>query len=186
LTTARRLQILGASRFRQSCCGPPAPDLYRWPPWRRDRRRYRRYIIEHMMHGDSRAAIVVSVDPLLVAAYTDELDCVALLHFASDSVTQRLEIGSRLLTVNTYATGEHFSPDLVVGPRQLGRWARFHPIIADFICADREQVERRKQEIDEQEWERTIRLGKQYLTDHPGRSRDGAPCHSASPAHTRA
>src|SRR3954471_5306005 len=63
LTTARRLQILGASRFRQSCCGPPAPDLYRWPPWRRDRRRYRRYIIEHMMHGDSRAAIVVSVDP---------------------------------------------------------------------------------------------------------------------------
>ena len=35
---------------------------------------------EHLEHGDSRAAIVISTDPeLLIAAYTDELDCIAML-----------------------------------------------------------------------------------------------------------
>ena len=34
---------------------------------------------EHVKLGDSRAALVVSLNPLLVAAYTDELDCVAML-----------------------------------------------------------------------------------------------------------
>src|SRR5262249_13829871 len=39
------------------------------------------YIEEQLQHGDSRAAVVVLTKPLLVAAYTDELDCVALLRF---------------------------------------------------------------------------------------------------------
>lgn len=42
----------------------------------------RRYHIRDMLaHGDSRAAVVVSVSPLLVACYCDDLDGVCLLRF---------------------------------------------------------------------------------------------------------
>ena len=58
---------------------------------------------EHLMYGDSRAAVVVSLSPLLVAAYTDELDCVAMLRFPDELVTEyKLVRYSRLLTTNTY------------------------------------------------------------------------------------
>jgi hypothetical protein len=116
------------------------PHLYGWSGLSPARRRDRRYLIEHMLYGDSRAAVVVSVEPLLVAAYTDELDCVALLRFPSNAASQRVEIGSRLLTVNTYGRGDRYSADLIPGPARIERWVRFHPIIADFICADPDQV----------------------------------------------
>jgi hypothetical protein len=54
---------------------------------------------EWVYHGDSRAAVVVSDLPLIVAAYTDELDCVALLRFPDE---YGLRVGARLLTANTY------------------------------------------------------------------------------------
>ena len=158
------------------------PHLYGWSGLSPARRRYRRYLIEHMLYGDSRAAVVVSVEPLLVAAYTDELDCVALLRFPSNAASQRVEIGSRLLTVNTYGRGDRYSADLIPGPARIDRWVRFHPIIADFICADPDQVERRKREIAEDEWARTRRLGHEYLAARPGVSRDGSPCQSATVA----
>ena len=31
-----------------------------------------------------RAAVVIAVKPLLIAAYTDELDCIAMLHFPEE------------------------------------------------------------------------------------------------------
>ena len=61
-------------------------------------------IAEHLEHGDSRAAIVVSTDPeLLIAAYTDELDCVAMLRLPKEPLVSKYSLlrGSRLLTVNT-------------------------------------------------------------------------------------
>jgi hypothetical protein len=167
-------------RLRAYC-----PGLYKWSGSRRKQRWARLSIVEHMMYGDSRAAVVVSADPLLVAAYTDELDCVAVLHFASDSPVPQLAVGTRLLTVNTYGAGGEYSADLVVGPRELGRWTRFHPIIADFICSDAAPVECRKSQISEDEWERAMQLGIAYLAQHPGKSRDGAPCWSRMPAHWR-
>jgi len=39
-------------------------------------------ISNHLKMGDSRAAVVISIHPkLVIAAYTDELDCVAMLQF---------------------------------------------------------------------------------------------------------
>ena len=118
----------------------------------------------------------------MVAAYTDELDCVALLRFPSNAASEQVEIGSRLLTVNTYGSGDRYSADLIPGPARIEGWVRFHPIIADFICADPVQVERRKREIAENEWARTRRLGHEYLAARPGLSRDGSPCKSATVA----
>ncbi len=145
----------------------------------------RTYIEEQLVHGDSRAAVVMTVAPLLVAAYTDELDCVAMLRFP-DCVARHFSPhpGDRLLTVNCYGGGGEHSPDLIVGARQLGRWTRFHPLIADFLTDDRDRLDVRKRQIAEAEWERTLRLGSEYLLARPGVVRDGRPVYamlSASP-----
>jgi hypothetical protein len=161
------------------------PELYGLQGLSKARRRVREIIIEHMVFGDSRAAVVVALDPLLVAAYTDELDCVAVLRFPPDASDEPLDTGSRLLTVNTYGRGDSYSADLDPGPRQLHRWVSFYPIIADFICADRRQVQDRKKEIEEEEWERAQTLGVAYCAARPGLWRDGAPCRSHMPAETR-
>jgi hypothetical protein len=140
-------------------------------------------IAEHLSFGDSRAAVVVQETPLVVAAYTDELDCVALLSFP-DWLKQDYELrsGSRLLTINTYGRGKGVSPDLVPGPASLGRWTAFYPIIAEFVSDDLDLIDRRKQSIGSEEWERTWSFGQARLRDPAPRIRDGRPLWSRNPA----
>src|SRR5688500_4027368 len=70
-----------------------------------------------LIEGDSRAAVVVSLHPLLVAAYTDEMDCIAMLRFPASFIpAYSLEVGSRLLTVNSYGY-RPLTRDLIAGPR---------------------------------------------------------------------
>jgi hypothetical protein len=83
-------------------------------------------IQEHLQMGDSRAACVVSLDPLLVAAYTDELDCVAVLSFPDRLIEEHdLKLGKKLLAVNTYFDGPKPARDLTPGPNDQGNWANF-------------------------------------------------------------
>jgi hypothetical protein len=141
------------------------------------------YIEEQLQCGDSRAAVVVSVSPLLVAAYTDELDCIAMLRFPVEFVRQyRLSIGTRLLTVNCYGNSPDYDEDLILGPQVIQRWTGLHPLIADFLTDDYNQVETRKKEISESEWQRAYAMGTKYVTQHPGISRDGRPVYSSIPA----
>ncbi len=141
------------------------------------------YIGEQLQHGDSRAARVVSTSPLLVAAYTDELDCVAMLRFP-DAFREvyGLTVGSRLLTVNTYKRGRAYDSDLILGPNRFERWVGFHPIIAEFVSDDLPRIEARKAQITEEEWARTASLGAGYLAAKPGIARDGRPVYAAVPA----
>jgi hypothetical protein len=137
---------------------------------------------EHMRLGDSRAAFVICIEPLIVAAYTDELDCVVLLTFPDWLVQEhKLEVGSRLLTVNTYGRGQRVAPDLVAGPRQLRRWVNFYPIIAEFVSDDSLRIAMRKAEIAEAEWVRCERMGSERLRQGPQRYRNGSPFWSAQP-----
>lgn len=170
--------IVSDARLRRFC-----PELYGLRSQAAEKR-LREMIIEHMDLGDSRAAVVVGIDPLLVAAYSDELDCVAMLWFPPDASDEPLEIGSRLLTVNTYERGNSYSPDLDPGPRRVNRYVGFYPIIADFICADERRVRERKNEIAEAEWELAQMLGAAYCAARPGVWRDGSPCRSYRPAGT--
>jgi hypothetical protein len=125
----------------------------------------RERIAEHLELGDSRAAIVVSISPLIVAAYSDDLDAVALLRFpATFAVEQGLTVGSRLLTVNTYRNDvahgvPRYDPDLVPGPARV-RWTGFHPLIAEFLSDDTRRIDARKHEIREGEWQTTERLAR--------------------------
>ncbi len=96
-------------------------------------------IEKHLQFGDSRAAVVISVSPLLVAAYSDERDCVVMLKFPEDLVaTYRLKPGSKLITVNTYMKGpKRPVADLIEGPLSRGNWHNVIPMIADFLSDDR-------------------------------------------------
>ncbi len=96
---------------------------------------------EHLIYGDSQAAVVLSVHPLLMAAYTDEIDCIALLRFP-DYLTEEygLKPRSRLLTVNTYFRGLRLARDLELGPRANGRYTNFQPAIADFMTEDLNRI----------------------------------------------
>jgi hypothetical protein len=140
-------------------------------------------IAEHMSFGDSGAAVVVQEAPLVVAAYTDERDCVALLGFPGRlRQDYQLHSGSRLLTINTYGRGKVVSPDLIPGPAALGRWTAFYPIIAEFVSDDMELIAKRKESISSDEWQRTWSLGVARLRDPAPRVRDGRPLLSMNPA----
>ncbi len=123
------------------------------------------HIEEHLSNGDSRAAIVVSVEPPLVAAYTDELDCVVLLEFDYHAAAAiDFKMGTRLLTVNTYASREEgVASDLKIGSEDLGNWGNFAPFIAEFFSDDMARIQARKAEISEDEWKRTEVMGMEAL-----------------------
>lgn len=141
-------------------------------------------LASHLQTGDSRAAVVVSVAPLVVAAYTDELDCVALLRFPERLVEEfGLRVGSRLLTVNMYtpASSEGRSNDLVPGPRDTKQYSNYMPLIAEFLVINLDRVEHRKEAIREDEWQRAEEMGKEML----GRGflpRDGRPLYCGKPS----
>lgn len=143
----------------------------------------RTYIREQLQNGDSRAAVVVSIDPLLVAAYTEDLDCVVMLEFPVHFVDDYgLKIGTKLLTVNTYRHGNEIDADLIPGPRARRAWSGLHPIIAEFVSDDEDRINRRKREISQEEWKRAYQLGKAYLKARPGVVRDGRPVLAGQPA----
>ena len=164
------------------------PEFYeplsRWIWWRRRSYWFARFE-GHLFYGDSRAAVVVSTEPLLIAAYTDEIDCVALVRFDDSLVSEYgLEIGSRLITVNFYYDIENvpYESDLVPGPAATGRYGNFTPLIADFLTDDVERLDNLKAEISEDEWLRTESLGQKYLAENIAHPRDGRPCWSEQPA----
>jgi len=132
---------------------------------------------EHLQMGDSRAAIVVRTDPhVYVAAYTGDIDCIALLRFP-DFVKRFYELdpGTRLLTINTYSSGNRIAKDLRPGPGCGFRWNNFHPLIAEFLSNDLERIEQRKQAIDQKEWDRALACANEYVKINSLRARNGSP-----------
>ncbi len=136
----------------------------------------RMMLAEHLSFGDSRAAVVIRVNPLLVAAYTDEQDAVLLLHFPALLAKQyRLRLGSRLLTTNTYRKGPQMAADIVQGPATTNRWTNYYPVIAEFLSDDLDVIERRKLAIAEREWDRAIGFGEALVSRSNFLVRDGRP-----------
>jgi hypothetical protein len=144
---------------------------------------------EHLRLGDSRAAVVVSIAPLVVAAYSSDLDaCVLATHPSSLVEKHGLEVGSRLLTVNIYARvspksgGERlYAADLLPGPARTG-WSNFTPLIADFLSDDGPRIEARKRAIAEKEWQRLEECARERIARFGlDTARDGRPTRVATP-----
>lgn len=193
---------LADERLREWCpelyAGPtltgPFARFYAGKPCRDLIARFR----EHLVHGDAQPAVVVSLGPLVIAARSDELDAVALLlvtdqHAGRILARQPLQVGSRLLSVNSYNNADVES-DIVQWPEALGNWKGFFPIIADFLCADADDVAARKALIDEAEWTKArmqgeaalqrgvVRLANPLLSALPGITMDVGPATTAGQA----
>lgn len=143
---------------------------------------HQRFIRGQLQSGESAAAVVVQINPLLVAAYSRELDCVAMLKLPDEAVEEHdLREGDRLVCVNGYERKLQYQTDLIPGPGELKRYTGFHPILAELISDDRPRLDELRQQISEKEWSRAAELGREYLEAKPGRVRDGRPAKSAMP-----
>ena len=133
---------------------------------------------EHARNGDCQPAVVIALNPVIVAAYADELDDVALLRFNEPFIAKLgLTVGTCLISANAYfdQTGRTHANDIMEGERSHGRYVNFHPVILNFITRDGKLLEQLRARIPQEAWERAYELGVKKLADHPGLLRHGSP-----------
>ncbi|HEY1786052.1 MAG TPA: hypothetical protein VGG30_10905 [Pirellulales bacterium] len=167
------------------------PELFGWRSWlttvevfgrRLHAKMAQRMLAEHVANGDSRAAVVIHVHPLLIAAYTDEQDAIVLLRFPNETAGEyRLNKGDRMLTINTYSPGKELAADIVEGANSTRRWANFYPLIAEFVSGDEAAIRKRKGAIAPAEWQRTVELARAHVSKPGFGIRDGRPLLSWNP-----
>jgi hypothetical protein len=154
---------------------------YRLASQNEDPESWKTYISEYLYRGDARAAVVIGIAPLLIAAYAGELDCIAMLKF--DRKIERaykLQAGQRLLAIDTYLEWNFFLPhDLTPGPNASGRFRNFAPFIAEFLSENHERIDELKTGIREAEWNMADAAGRSYLETFGPVARDGRSllCH---------
>jgi hypothetical protein len=136
-------------------------------------------ISEHVKYGDSQGAIVVKTNPLLIAAYNEDIDCIVMLVF-EDKIQNKynFKIQDRLVCVNTFAEISQLQSDLIPGKNNSGMWTLVHPIIADLVSSDAAKIEKRKNEIGDKGYEYIWQLATDYLKLKKGVSRIGKPIYS--------
>lgn len=131
-----------------------------------------------MKYGDTQPAIVVSVEPLLVACYAADMDAVALLCLPTEyGILRDYHVGTRLLTVNSYdldrQNRKRRSEDIFEGEHTSGRFRMYGPLIADLYTKNKKRLEAIKAQIPEEVWTYVEELGELYMTSNPGMARNG-------------
>ena len=141
-------------------------------------------LADQLKNGDARAAVVIDPEQGLVAAYSDEIDCVVTLKFDLElAQSHGWKAGTRLLTVNTYQPIQKgLAADLVPGPKHTRKFGNVRPIIADLLTDDAGSVDLRKQAITEPEWSRALQLGNEAMVAKKFPPRDGRPLRCDKPA----
>lgn len=134
---------------------------------------------EYMALGDTQPAVVYSLSPFLVAAYSDEMDAVVMVRF-DEILTSKYNIikGQRMISVNIYTDGKRFDieipKDITIGPGYLNRWTDFCPHIGDLLSDDIKIIDNHKMNIPENKWLHVERLAEEYEKNNPGIFRDGS------------
>lgn len=138
---------------------------------------------DQLANGDARAALVMQLQPLLVAAYSEDFDAVVLLRFPDQLArTHGLATGTRLLAVNTYAEPDAAADgDIRHGPASSHQWGGLRPFIGQFLSRDAATMRKRVAAIGESEWARTWTDGQRWLAEHGPRGRDGRPSRCQRP-----
>ena len=124
-------------------------------------------INEFMQYGDTQPAYVVSLHPLIISAYSDEIDGVVLLEFPPELGSfYDLTEGARLVTSNVYAFGTTMAPDLIPGEGNLNRYVNFTPIVQIFLAEEEDFARERISLFEEEKWERVVQLTEEKMRDH--------------------
>ena len=133
---------------------------------------------DSMKKGDTQPAVVVSVDPLLVACFAADMDAVALLCLPTEyGMLRNYQVGTKLLTVNSYdldkMNKKRRSEDIFEGEHTSGRFRMYGPLIADLYTKNTKRLEEIKAQIPEEVWNYVAELGEEYMTRNPGMARNG-------------
>lgn len=172
---------LTLSRERLLRCAPTLflrpGSIASWASWLFGMMLARRSALKfHCRYGDARAAVVVSENPLIISAYSDEFDGVKLLEFPQYLASELgLKRKSTLVTINTYSDQGScrgiFPP--VRAPYRSFR--DFFPVIGEMVSGDIARLEQLRSEIHQSEFEAAYRLGKECLAKRPGFVQNGLP-----------
>lgn len=99
------------------------------------------FINENFIYGDTQPAIVVSLSPLVISAYSDELDAVLFLKFPKELVSSyNLHEGMRLTAATVYPSAKRLSKDIFPGQSYNGHFKNFEPMIHLFLSYDDEKA----------------------------------------------
>ncbi|MDE6656857.1 MAG: hypothetical protein K2J85_07685 [Anaeroplasmataceae bacterium] len=129
---------------------------------------------EHIYMGDTQPAVVVCLDPFLIAAYSDEMDAVVLLNFPQKlAEIYSLSIGDSLLSVNLYYHRGKLAYDIHPGFKYSGVWDDFIPVITEFITDDQPRTLEHKEAMEKEIWADVKEKGESYRNKYPYTYRDG-------------
>ena len=129
---------------------------------------------DRLFYGDAQPAMVMSVSPFLVAAYSDEMDAVILLEFPKTLAEYNgLKQYDRLIAVNSYGAGSTVVPDIHIGKNYLGRWNDFDALIGDLLSDDSAKLRAHKDNVPEWLWQTVREMGEAYIRDYRKSARKG-------------
>ncbi len=124
--------------------------------------------------GDTQPAIVVSTDPLMIGAYSDEMDAIVMLRFPKEFAEQyKLTVGTRLTTSNVYVNGRAVASDIHVGENFSRQYADFVPVVQLFLGKQDEKIMAKTKLFGEETWQKVAEKTEEYVRLYPNCSRDG-------------
>lgn len=131
-------------------------------------------VARSLLYGDTQPAVVVSTNPLLIGAYSDEMDAVVMLLFPKEFAEQyNLSVGTRLTTSNVYITGDTVAGDIHVGENFSRQYADFVPIVQLFLGKKDDKIMEKTKLFKEDVWQTVSEKADDYLRFYPDSSRDG-------------
>lgn len=132
------------------------------------------YVAQVLLYGDTQPCVVVGLNPLRVAAYSDEMDAVVILDFPVEFVEKyNLSIGSRLTSSNTYQIYEKVAPDVFPGFGYLGHYSDFMPVVQLFVGKTDKIIAKNVSVFPEETWEKVNAKANEYLLNHSDMVRPG-------------
>ena len=136
----------------------------------------RKKVQECLCYGDTQPAVVVSVSPFVVAAYSDEMDAVVLLLFPEALAKQHdVKLYDKMVSVNTYLRHNMIAHvhDIFVGKDFSRQYSDFRPLIGDLLSSDSEMIKLHKSHVPQYMWDYVKSLGEDYLRKHSNLIRKG-------------
>lgn len=131
-------------------------------------------VAQTLKFGDTQPAVVVSTEPLLVAAYSDEMDAVVMLKFPSElSETYSLTPGTRLTTSCRYWIENSCAPDIFPGDGFSRQFTDFTAVVQLFLGKGDDKLRAKTDLFGESTWARVAALAAEYRSAHPDLTRDG-------------
>ena len=134
-----------------------------------------------LMRGDTQPAVVRSAAPLVISAYSDEMDAVIFLKYPDElAATYSLKPGDRLVTSVTYVPIQgNVAPDIFPGSGFSGLYGNVIPLVQLFFGGKKqilfaggdEEIRNRISIFPEELWERVEKLTEEYASR--GMCRDG-------------